>query len=80
VARDLPGNAIAELYGIHTYLSLPVHTAEGRLLGTLCAASRERRYLPSWTVREIELLCYLIADRFARDRAFEHATTGPSRS
>lgn len=74
VPRDLPGNAIAELYDINTYLSLPVHTAEGRLLGTLCAASRERRYLPSWTVREIELLCFLVADRFARDRAFELAT------
>jgi EAL domain-containing protein (putative c-di-GMP-specific phosphodiesterase class I)/GAF domain-containing protein len=79
VPRDLPGNAIAELYGINTYLSLPVHSAEGRLLGTLCAASRERRYLPTWTVREIELLCYLVADRFARDRALEHAMLGPHR-
>ena len=79
VPRDLPGNAVAELYGINTYLSLPVHSAEGRLLGTLCAASRERRYLPTWTVREIELLCYLVADRFARDSALEHATLGPPR-
>jgi diguanylate cyclase len=79
VSRDLPGNAIAEVYGINTYLSLPVHAAEGGLLGTLCAASRERRYLPSWTIREIELLCYLVADRFARDHAREHATATPSR-
>jgi GAF domain-containing protein len=57
-----------------------VHPADGRLLGTLCAASRERRYLPSWTIREIELLCYLVADRFARDRAFADATAGPSRT
>ena len=79
VPRDLPGNAMAELFGINTYLSLPVHSAEGRLLGTLCAASRERRYLPTWTVREIELLCYLVADRFARDQALEHAMLGPPR-
>jgi EAL domain-containing protein (putative c-di-GMP-specific phosphodiesterase class I)/GAF domain-containing protein len=77
VPRDLPGNVIAELYGIHTYLSLPVHSAEGRLLGTLCGASRERRYLPTWTVREIELLCVLVADRLARDRALEHSMAAP---
>jgi EAL domain-containing protein (putative c-di-GMP-specific phosphodiesterase class I)/GAF domain-containing protein len=79
VPRDLPGNAVAELYGIHTYLSLPVHSSEGRLLGTLCAASRERRYLPTWTVREIELLCFLVADRFARDRALTHEMAGTPR-
>jgi diguanylate cyclase len=78
VPRDLPGNAMAEHYGINTYLSLPVHSAEGRLLGTLCAASRDRRYLPTWTVREIELLCYLVADRVARDRALESAMLGPT--
>jgi EAL domain-containing protein (putative c-di-GMP-specific phosphodiesterase class I)/GAF domain-containing protein len=81
VPRDLPGNVVAEMYGIHTYLSLPVHSAEGRMLGTLCAASRERRYLPTWTVREIELLCFLVADRFARDRALDqsmHSMAGPA--
>ena len=76
VPRDLPGNVVAELYGIHTYLSVPVRSAEGRLLGTLCGASRERRYLPTWTVREIELLCYLVADRFARDHALAHSIAG----
>jgi EAL domain-containing protein (putative c-di-GMP-specific phosphodiesterase class I)/GAF domain-containing protein len=80
VPRDLPGNAMAEHYGINTYLSLPVHSAEGRLLGTLCAASRDRRYLPTWTVREIELLCYLVADRVARDRALESAMFGPTQN
>ena len=79
VPRDLPGNVVAELYGIHTYLSVPVHSAEGRLLGTLCGASRERRYLPTWTVREIELLCFLVADRFARDRALEHSVASVPR-
>ena len=68
---------MAEHYGINTYLSLPFHSAEGRLLGTLCAASQERRYLPTWTVREIELLCYLVADRVARDRALESAMLRP---
>lgn len=64
VAVDLPGSAAAEAFGVKTFLSLPVRSPSGELLGTLCAASTEQRYIGSETLDQIELLARLVADRW----------------
>lgn len=69
---DLPGAGAAEAFGIKTFLSVPVPGPDGTVLGTLCAASTEQRYVGSEVLDEIELLARLVGDRW------DHATGGGS--
>ncbi|HYW07409.1 MAG TPA: EAL domain-containing protein [Longimicrobium sp.] len=63
VQTDLPGGAMP--YGIdaRTYISVPVMSpAEGRMIGTLCAIGRERRFLSDAVIARVQGLGRTIAD------------------
>ncbi len=61
----------AHALGITTYLSTPVHLADGSLYGTLCAASNEKKML---SVRGEQVL-HLFAGLIARSIEKEHLVT-----
>ncbi|MFG6416838.1 diguanylate cyclase domain-containing protein [Roseateles sp. DC23W] len=58
-ARDL---------GIQTYVSTPVRTDDGRLYGTLCAASSQRQTLSVEAQHVLSLFARLIEQHVARER------------
>lgn len=57
--------------GITTYLSTPVHAPDGRLIGTLCAASRERRPLRPDATQVLALFGRLIAQQLEREQLLQ---------
>lgn len=54
---------IAVAFGVQTYLSVPMETPDGRLLGTLCAGSRQPTYIGEAAVAQIRLFAHVIATR-----------------
>jgi diguanylate cyclase len=54
--------------GIATYVSTPVHTGDGALYGTLCAASDERRPQAPGASQVLEMFSRLIAQQVDRER------------
>lgn len=58
----------ARALNIQTYLSTPVRLADGRLYGTLCAASAERLGLPPRAERVLSLFATLIAQQVEREQ------------
>ena len=58
----------ARILGITTYLSEPVHVAQGELYGTLCAASNARVEVTEDTRRLLKMFSQLIARQLERDR------------
>jgi EAL domain-containing protein (putative c-di-GMP-specific phosphodiesterase class I) len=68
VPTDLPGSDIAEAFAIQTFLSVPILANDGALIGTVCAASTEERYLGEATINEISLMAQLVGDRLVRTR------------
>lgn len=65
VVRDLPGAEVdPSMYG--TFMSVPVLSAGGKVIGTLCAAGRARRYLSDRATAEAERISRAITDRLAR--------------
>lgn len=68
---DVPGlwgdSAAAKQLGITTYTTTPVRTQDGELLGTLCAASREKRPLAPGTADVLTLFSKLIAQHLERE-------------
>jgi EAL domain-containing protein (putative c-di-GMP-specific phosphodiesterase class I) len=63
VQTDLPGGEMP--YGIdaQTYISVPVVSpAEERMIGTLCAIGRERRFLSDAVIAQVQSLGRTIAD------------------
>lgn len=61
----------ARLLGIQTYVSTPVHTDDGALYGTLCAASSQRRPLSPQAGHVLKLFAGLIEQHVARERLVE---------
>lgn len=61
----------ARLLGIQTYVSTPVHTDDGALYGTLCAASSRRRPLTPTAQHVLKLFASLIEQHVARERLVE---------
>lgn len=61
-------SAAARDLRIQTYLSTPVHLADGALYGTLCAASSNRHTLPPQAQRMLSLFATLIAQQVEREQ------------
>jgi len=61
----------ARALGIQTYLSNPVHLADGSLYGTLCAASSERHALPPQAQRLLSLFARLIGQQVEREQLMQ---------
>lgn len=61
----------ARALGIQTYVSVPVRSTEGVILGTLCAASASRTPLPLSAQPVLTLFAWLIADMLERERLLE---------
>lgn len=68
VQTDIPGGEMP--YGIdaQTYISVPVVSpAEERMIGTLCAIGRERRFLSDAVIAQVQSLGRTIADHLIRE-------------
>ena len=65
VPAELPGGHAAEALGVTTFLSIPVRQPDGAVIGTLCAASRERRYIAASTLDDLEELARQLGRRIA---------------
>lgn len=68
VAAHWGDSDAARALGITTYLSEPVHVADGELYGTLCGASRAQVPVTEDTRRLLKMFSKLIARQLERDR------------
>lgn len=68
VDTDLPGSPIAGAFGVRTFLSVPVVSQDGTLMGTLCSASLDEHDLSDTTIAELEVLARLIGDWMVHER------------
>lgn len=71
VATCWSDSAAARQLGIQTYVSAPVRTDEGTLLGTLCAASAQRHQIPSQAEAVLKLFSNVIANFLEREILME---------
>ncbi|HZQ28341.1 MAG TPA: EAL domain-containing protein, partial [Acidimicrobiales bacterium] len=69
VAEDFPECTAARLLGLRTFVTVPVHTSDGSMFGTLCAASREVVPVTPATPHLMEVFARLMADAVERERA-----------
>ncbi|GAB3373106.1 GGDEF domain-containing protein [Spongiibacter taiwanensis] len=60
----------ARLLGITTYLSQPVKSQDGTLVGTLCAASSLRREVSQATINVVSLFAGIIGQQIDREAMF----------
>lgn len=58
---DLAERPIAAAFGLATYVSTALTGADGRVLGTLCAGSRETLYVSDAAVAQLQLIAHVIA-------------------
>lgn len=58
----------AKALGIRTYVSVPVRTQSGELLGTLCAASADRKPLTPTAEPMLQLFSWLVGSLVERER------------
>ncbi|RTL40867.1 MAG: sensor domain-containing diguanylate cyclase [Burkholderiales bacterium] len=65
---DFPGNPAVRDLGLKTYISTPLHTGEGELYGTLCAASSARVPVSPEASQVLRLFAGLIEQQIARER------------
>lgn len=63
-----PDSAAARAIGIQTYTSTPVHTGDGALFGTLCAASPRSQPRTPQAERLLTLFAYLIGQQVEREQ------------
>jgi diguanylate cyclase (GGDEF)-like protein len=68
LAPDVYGDG-RRLEGFDTYISVPVLAARGALLGTLCAASVDRRALARTQLAAMEVLAGLLGEELTREWA-----------
>lgn len=72
---DVPGrwgdSLPARELGLQTYLSLPVRLPDGRIYGTLCAASLTQKQLPPDAKRLLLLFTHLIAQQVEREQLIQ---------
>lgn len=71
VATHWGDSAAASELGIGTYASTPVHTADGQLIGTLCAASAGRADIAEGAERLLRMFAALIGQHIERERLIE---------
>lgn len=71
VASCWPDSEAARQLGIQTYVGAPVRTDEGRLLGTLCAASARRQQLAPQAESVLKLFSNVIANFLQREILME---------
>ncbi len=71
VARDLGESPAAAAFGLRTFVSVPVVSHAGTVMGTLCSAARDAHALSDSTLAELEVLARLMGDWmvFERDLA-----------
>lgn len=68
VAADLPGSPTVEELDLRTFLSVPIGIGTPkRTVGTLCAVSRDSRYLTAADIAEVQSLAGLVAEQVASD-------------
>jgi hypothetical protein len=60
-ARDLADRPLAAQFGVTTYLSTPLLAPDGTLLGTVCAGSRDPRYLSEAALTQVQLVAHVLA-------------------
>jgi diguanylate cyclase len=73
--KQFPSSSVARLLEIHTFVSYPVFTAEGRFFGTLCGASKERVEIQQEILELMRECARLIGQQLRRD-----ATASPRSS
>lgn len=71
VASDLPGSPAAAAFGVRTFVSVPVVSQAGTVMGTLCSASRDAHALADTTIAELEVLARLIGDWMLVERELD---------
>ncbi|QYJ22765.1 sensor domain-containing diguanylate cyclase [Achromobacter sp. ES-001] len=71
VANCWPDSEAARQLGIQTYVSAPVRTDEGQLLGTLCAASARQLQLAPQAESVLKLFSNVIANFLQREMLME---------
>lgn len=79
VATRWGDSQAARALGVQTYLSTPVHLADGSLYGTLCAASAARHALPQGAQRMLSLFAALIAQQVEREQLLQKLIEANSR-
>lgn len=67
VPAHFPDNAGARALGLQTYISTPLHTGEGELYGTLCAASTAHHPVSAEAGQVLRLFAGLIEQQIARE-------------
>jgi diguanylate cyclase len=78
VARCWEDCEVARTLGVVSYLSAPIRGKNGELLGTLCAASDERKPLSDTANHVLALFAHLISQHIERERllaALHHANS-----
>lgn len=71
VAEVWSDSQAASELGIATYVSAPIRTSDGALLGTLCAASDAQRPIPPETEAVLRLFSSLLGNYIERERMVE---------
>ena len=66
IQADLPSGTHLHGTDLHTFISVPIQNAAGEMIGTLCAAGREHRYLSDPVVEHIERLSGEVAEFMRR--------------
>jgi EAL domain-containing protein (putative c-di-GMP-specific phosphodiesterase class I) len=64
--HDLAESRSAARMGVRTFLSAPLVDGAGRLLGTLCAGSREAVFLSDATVAQVLLIAHVLTGELSR--------------
>lgn len=59
----LPDNRTGSEFGFHTYITCPVVVEDGRVVGTLCGASRERTSLSEKQIETVRRFARLVGRR-----------------
>ena len=71
VASVWADSEAAQQLGMQTYVSTPLHTDDGELYGTLCAASSQRRPLTDTAGQALQMFARLIEHHVGRERLVE---------
>ena len=61
----------AQALGIQTYVSAPIRLSDGRIYGTLCAASAQRTHLPNTVQVVLQLFAQLVGQHVEREQLME---------
>jgi EAL domain-containing protein (putative c-di-GMP-specific phosphodiesterase class I) len=65
---ELAERPVAAAFGLATYVSAPMSGGDGRIIGTLCAGSREALYISDAAVAQLQLIAHVIATELRNAR------------